>query len=114
MTKFSFQKIDRVIAQTEEMREDLIKCLSLDPEKVSTLYNPLDIKNIEASIQNQTSPFGKNNFINIVASGRLYSPKGFDTLIKAFSIVHKKNEKFRLHILGSDPLGLLPEFQELS
>lgn len=39
----------------------------------------------------------------ITAMGRLNSQKGFDTLIKAFSIVNKKNSSYTLKIFGEGP-----------
>jgi glycosyltransferase involved in cell wall biosynthesis len=103
----------KLIAQTKEMKEDLYKVYNVSLDRICVISNPLDKGLIDSSLINQESPF-ESQYINFVASGRLYEPKGYDILIKAFSICCKSRADFRLHIIGSDVIGKKSEYQSLA
>jgi len=90
-----------ILAQTPEMREEIVEFFHQKKDKIYTLINPLDIVEINKSIEKIDNPFN-DDYINIVASGRLSQEKGFDTLLQAFKQVIQKNDRFRLNILGRD------------
>ena len=54
--------------------------------------------------QNNLTPKKKKKKKTIVSAGRFTWQKGFDTLIKAFAIVHQKHEDYSLVIYGKGPL----------
>lgn len=94
----AYKMADIVIAQTEEMRQGIIKQLHINKKKVVTIQNPIDKEYINSKISGD-SPF-IGNYTNFVAVGRYAHEKGFDILIKAFNKVKKSIPNAMLHILG--------------
>jgi len=105
LTKFLLEKAyrnaDMILAQTPEMKDEIIKYHHITGSKIKVFLNPLDTNLIDEKIQNVVTPFD-NDMINVVAAGRLTKQKGFDILIQAFRYVVDKNNDFILHIIGSD------------
>jgi len=97
----AYSNADKILAQTPEMKEEISRYHTLNPNKIITFLNPIDQEMIDKKIENSKNPFDKNA-INIVAAGRLSDVKGFDTLILAFEKVLKRNSRFFLHIIGRD------------
>ena len=95
---FAYKTADIVIAQTEEMRQGIIKRLYISKKKVVTIQNPIDKEYINSKTSGD-SPF-TGNHTNYVAVGRYAYEKGFDILIKAFNKVKKSIPNAMLHILG--------------
>jgi len=94
-----------VIAQTPEMKRELIEFHKLDKHKIEVVLNPIDTDLIDEKIQNTKNPYSSSSSvenINVIAAGRLAKQKGFDILIKAFALVIKKNKNFRLYIIGNN------------
>jgi len=102
-----YNRVDKIISQSEMMRVDLINHFNLSAEKIVTIKNPIPSK-IEKSLSSlEISEIRKDNIILFV--GRLEHEKGLDFLIKAFANVLKQNIKLKLKILGTG--SLLPELQ---
>lgn len=89
---------DLIIAQTQEMKEEIVKYYFVSPEKVAIVYNPLDKKSIKQGI-NDTFPFD-HKFVNYIAINRIVRQKDLITMIKAFSVVIEKQPMSRLYICG--------------
>lgn len=96
--QITYKKATYVIAQTEEMKEELVN-IGLSPKKVKILHNFIDIKGIEQKSL-ASSPFNSDELIRYVSVGRIAKQKGFDILIKAYYIVFKQNPKSKLYIIG--------------
>ena len=94
----AYKMADAVIAQTEEMRQGIIRQLHISPKKIFTIHNPIDTEYIDSKIAGN-SPF-TGDYTNYVAVGRYAHEKGFDILIKAFNEVRKSIPNAKLHILG--------------
>ena len=90
ITYYAAKKCDGFIFQTEGIK----KTFPIKVQKNSTVIsNAISNKKVyDINVHN------KENVIT--AMGRLNSQKGFDTLIKAFSIVNKKNSSYILKIFG--------------
>lgn len=112
MLEYTYKKADKIIAQTPEMKEEIVKYHYINPNKIEVFLNPIDKELIDKKLSNISNPFNPEN-INVVACGRLTKQKGFDTLIKAFKKVTDKNHNFRLHIIGDD-LGDKKKLLELT
>ena len=79
-------------------------------ERVTTIYNPIDKKEIlEKSQEKITIKKGKK--IRIVTVGRLEHQKGYDRLIKALGIIKKETSNFQVWILGEG--SMRQELEEL-
>lgn len=100
--KRTYRYCDLLIAQTSFMKQDLKKMYGVKEEKIAVIRNIIDPE----FITNQSKAFHpdvfvRNNF-NIVASGALYSIKGFDLLIEAVIPLIEKNPNIHLWILGEE------------
>jgi len=98
---FSYKHADRILAQTPEMRDEIIEYYHVASDKIKILINPLDTEMIDNMIQSQTNPFD-NRKINIVTAGRLTYAKAYDTLLYAFKSVIEKDDRYFLNIIGKD------------
>lgn len=101
LLEIAYKSADLVLAQTPDMKDEIIKYHNINESKVHVLLNPLDTNNIDEKIEKIENPFDPYR-INVVAAGRLAKQKGFDILIKSFKYVVKNNNHFFLHIIGED------------
>lgn len=93
-----YNNFDTVIAQSDDMKYDLINNLKIREKKIIKINNPVDVDAVEAkSLELTNFPFFKG-FKNVVAIGNLSYRKGFDNLLKVFSYL--KNENIFLYIIG--------------
>lgn len=101
---------DHIVAISEGVRKDILENTRTDPNDISTIYNFFNYKKIrlmaEADI---TWPFGisKKEFDEcklIICIGRLVEQKDHARLLRQFEILHKKNKKIKLVIIGSGEL----------
>jgi len=94
-----YNNYQRIIAQSDDMRRDLIDNFNIRQGKIVKINNPVDFDFINAQLAVSTKPESfKYNYKNVVAIGNLSARKGFDNLLKVFSRL--KNENIILHILG--------------
>lgn len=69
----------------------------LDSQRRTVIYNPLAVNTTESGeVSIQLNPIKKR----VVAMGRLTSQKGFDLLLKAFSLINTKFLDWQLIIIG--------------
>lgn len=94
-----YPQADLVIAQTEQMRKDLIQTLNIAHEKVVTLNNPIDKEMIEkkASEENPFDALGGKKYVWV---GRFNEIKKVDVLIKAFAKVVMEESQSKLYLIG--------------
>ena len=95
----SYPKANLLIAQQEEMREEMIRLLKVSPNKVITVQNPLDTNDIDA-LSSVPSPYPQNDQINFVNVARINHVKSQDTAIKALAIVKKALPQAHLYFVG--------------
>ena len=94
---------DKVIAVSNSIRNYLVNNYKVSPERILTLYNPVEKSQIkdEVSINSfkaEKKISNKNKIILFV--GRLCREKGIDKLIKAFEIIKVKNKHTILILVG--------------
>lgn len=103
----------KIIAQSEDMRTDLLQQFKIRPEKLVKINNPVDFDFIDARLFAACRPPEfLPHYKNVVAIGNLTHRKGFDLLLKVF--VHLKDKNILLHILGDGKdAQMLHEMKEM-
>ena len=92
-----YRRADVIVANSKETAEDLT---SLTGKKAECIYNPTLSDNYEILASEAVEhPWFQSGVPVVLGVGRLSMPKGFDDLIKAFSLVLKEMDA-RLVILG--------------
>lgn len=106
-----FNKADYNIAQTDEMRMSMINSYGLNPKKVVTINNPLDIEDIQAKIKGYIKK--DNETIQYIAIGRLHPQKDYPTLLKSFKKVTEIRHNVKLKIFGIGEENYVLHIKEL-
>lgn len=109
----TYDKADAIIAQTKEMKDELVEQMHIDEHKIHALGNPIDIETIQAKLKDAKSPYPQNGMKHFVASGRFAYQKGFDILVEAFALVHKNNANTDLYIVGAKDQGHQAEYDRV-
>ncbi len=99
VTRRVYKRARYVITQTEEMRQQTISYYKLPPEKVVTIYNPLDEEAVKRQAQTSEDPYthAGPRFLFV---GTIAYRKGVDILLEAFSTVKRDIPDATLTILG--------------
>jgi glycosyltransferase involved in cell wall biosynthesis len=102
LMKTFYRTSDKIIAQSNEMRNDLAKYLGLPATKLIVIYNPVDVDEISAASRKyRAADNRKPGRMEIVAVGRLVDVKRHDLLIRAIGIIKQKD--IHLTIVGDGP-----------
>ncbi len=104
MISWLYPKADCIIAQTQEMKDELVN-IGISEEKVVALQNPIDKQTIDTKVARAATPYPDNGKKHCVAVGRFNRQKGFDLLIDAFIEVQKERSDVDLYIVGDYTLG---------
>lgn len=87
---------DTVVTVSRRLKEEIISLYKTDEKKISVIYNAIN--------KEKFNVIKRSNGQKIVLYvGRLSVQKGIDNLIKAFSVVAKKNGDALLYIIGEGP-----------
>ncbi len=90
---------DRVVAQTPEMRDEIISVFNVEAHKTKVIYNPLEKQQIE-SMCKFPSPYSSDDEIRFVCVGRVVAVKGYEVAIKAMEEISKLINNVHLYIVG--------------
>lgn len=109
LIKNFFHKIDFAIAQSTNMKEDMIENWGFSKEKIVVINNALHSAYEEEALNKDQNK--KENYI--MYAGRLEKQKGIEMLLQAFSMID--NTSITLKIIGSGSLkeNLLKKCEEL-
>lgn len=88
-----------VIAQTNQMKDEVIEYYGVNRDKIIIISNIVDKNTIKIMAADELEL--SNNY-NYIASGSLYYVKGFDLLIEAFAIHITTYPTDRLYIIGKE------------
>jgi glycosyltransferase involved in cell wall biosynthesis len=86
-----------VYAVSNAIRNLLVKELGVNEDKVSVIYNPLNIEEINRLSKEHCEPI-KSKYILFV--GRLYPVKNVEYLIRAYKLINDANQNIKLVIIG--------------
>ncbi|HVC02267.1 MAG TPA: glycosyltransferase [Steroidobacteraceae bacterium] len=104
LMRATYRYADRVIANSRAVAMDLIEHFGVPQERVSVIYNPLDVDSIQRlgceRVENRW--LSENETPLILGVGSLTALKDFPTLIRAFAKV-RTTDACRLAILGEGP-----------
>lgn len=91
---------DAIIAQTQEMKDEMVAFYGFPADKVTVIHNPLDKQLIHESI-NEQFPFD-HHYTNYVAINRIDKQKDIVTMLQAFALVCKQKADSRLYLCGNN------------
>ena len=111
MLKLFVNRADKIISCSKVIEEELKQRFTC--KDVETLYNPYNISWIHSQAGESVTdiPWNRDETLTLVSMGREDDVKGFWHLLKAFSLVVKKEEKARLLIVGD---GDFEEYKTLA
>jgi len=95
-----YPKADLIITATEDARRDLIGNFGVPPDKIRIVHNPIDLEYVRKSSREAVHDRLFASGVPVIATvGRLSYLKGYDYLLKAFSLLREDREA-RLVFLG--------------
>jgi glycosyltransferase involved in cell wall biosynthesis len=106
---WAYPKADAVVALSHGVGRELIQDYRLDPARVVTIHNPVDVAGWRQRAEGarKTRPpwgdFGGDGPV-LVATGRLIRQKGFDLLLRALAKCEGAGRAARLVIVGEGPV----------
>ena len=105
-----YNKADGIIAQTRDIKEDLVEHYALNSNIIHVNYSAIDIDKIDGIIANQDKSSDKftkkwiDKNSTVITAGRFTRQKGHGHLIRAFSEVVKEIPNAKLVIFGKGEL----------
>lgn len=99
---------DELVAVSQGLEQELATQFRINNSKVHVIYNPIIPDDFFERFHSIKPHKKTNDYVNIIAIGRLVHQKGFDLLIKSLSEVNTRH-KWNLSIYGNGP-----EYQNLS
>ncbi|WP_413714326.1 glycosyltransferase [Serratia marcescens] len=96
--KICYKNYDVIVAQSDDMVNDLVEKMNIPKSKLVKINNPLDYKRIKTlSLKASDYELPKER-VNLLTIGRLTYQKGYDQLLNAFSRLEK--DIYHLTIVG--------------
>lgn len=93
-----YPNTDVLIAQTQEMKDEMLEYYQISKDKVIVINNPIDKGLIHEKIAETYAMDA--NYVNYVYVGQIIPRKDILTLLKAFKSVKEKQNNSRLYLLG--------------
>jgi len=90
--------IDKLIAISDGIYDDLITRLKIKPELVLKCNNPIDSARIRSLSEEEFVPYFNEPYL--VSMGRLVNQKGFDLLLESLALLKENKVKVKLVIIG--------------
>ena len=99
--KFSITNFDYIIAQSNYMKQDIIRHYAVKEDKIAVVPNPLDVGSITCKLNlDGEKYFFDRSKKNILAVGGLRKQKGFEKLLEVFKLL---DDTYQLSIVGEGP-----------
>jgi glycosyltransferase involved in cell wall biosynthesis len=104
MLRKAYQQAHRVIAVSENLRQQAVAYYRLDSQRTITINNPIDLERVDRLGAAKSPAFAPNRF-HVVCAGRLQPQKGYTFLLQAMEeLVHRRGRiGVQVHLLGQGP-----------
>jgi glycosyltransferase involved in cell wall biosynthesis len=100
----AYQQADHVVCNAEGNERAVVRFADLSPDRVSTIYNPLAVSEIQTRFPaRDRSTLGDPRSPLLATHARMSDQKGLDTLLHAFARVRQTVSGARLRIVGDGP-----------
>jgi glycosyltransferase involved in cell wall biosynthesis len=101
LARFLYPLADKTVVVSDGAAQNLIEAIKINPNKVQSIYNPIDMDRIRILSREKIDEFWltEKSIPVLVAIGRLEQEKNFSFLLNVFQTLTKKR-KARLLILG--------------
>ena len=100
----AYRQADHVVCNAEANERAVVRFAGLDPARVSTIYNPLAVAEMQARFPaRDRSSLGDPEAPLLATHARMSEQKGLDTLLRVFAQVRKTHPGARLRIVGDGP-----------
>lgn len=101
IARSAYRRADRVLANSEGLRQRVIEYFQLPASRVLTRRNLIDLEELDRKASKSPPDVPLNSFL-IIAVGRLHPQKGYQFLLEAMAdLVHRRNRSVHLIILGT-------------
>lgn len=100
IAKETYPHADMVIAQTEQMKQELIAVCHVSEDKVDVIDNPTDTEYIDEHVRLAPSPYPEDGKIHFCWVGRYEKIKGVDLMLEAFLQVCQNHPNTALYLIG--------------
>ena len=99
LNSWILKSANTIIAQNEEMKNQLIDCYHIPKISIKTIYNPIDRDYVLKSAENSINPYDQNECNFLTVCNVAYS-KGIDVLMEAWSEVKKAIPRAHMYVVG--------------
>lgn len=99
LARFILRHADALVAQTDEMKQEMCCFYHVNPDKVIVINNPVDVSLIKEKIKEKYR-YSLPGYIHYVAVARVEPQKDYITLLKAFALVLQRQPLSHLDIIG--------------
>lgn len=100
IAKETYPKADLVIAQTEQMKQELMDICHVSEDKITVIDNPVDTSYIDEHVTSVPSPYPDDGNIHFCWVGRYERIKGVDLMLEAFLQVYQNHPNMGLYLIG--------------
>lgn len=104
LTLRSYRAGDHIVCNARANERDVLRFTGLDASRVSTIYNPLAAKEIQARFPTRDRSVLVTSASPLIAvHARMNEQKGLDSLLRAFAAVKQVHPGARLRMVGDGP-----------